>query len=141
MGFFASNLSPRQEAAAYGRPNDGLPSQRRRRQSRNGDERLVEHVFKLFVSGDTARARNARNALHQLCEEHLAGRYEIEVIDVVDDPEQAEMHRIVVTPAVLKLLPPPPRRAVGDMRDSERVLHALQIRFGPIDIQNDEVRR
>ena len=100
----------------------------------------MKHTFKLFVSGDTMRARNARTALHQLCEEHLAGRYEIEVIDVIDRPDEAEEHRIIVTPAIVKMHPPPPRRAVGDMRDGERVIHALQIRLGPIETRSQEAR-
>ena len=99
----------------------------------------MEHTFKLFVSGDTARARNARFALHDLCAEHLPGRYAIEVIDVLDQPEQAEEHRILATPAIVKMRPPPPRRAVGDLRDAERVIQALQIRLAPVQLQTKEI--
>ena len=97
----------------------------------------MNHTFKLFVSGDTARARNARHALHELCERHLPGRYEIEVVDVLEAPDQAEEHRIIATPAIIKLRPPPPRRALGDLRDADRVVRALQIRLGRIESREE----
>ena len=93
----------------------------------------MNHVFKLFVKGNTTRAKDAVRALRELCEQHLPDRHEIDVIDVLEQPEQAEEHRIIVTPAILKMRPPPPRRALGDLRDADRVVRALQIRLGPID--------
>ena len=96
------------------------------------------HAFKLFVTGDTPRARNAQFALRELCELHLNGRYEIQVVDVLTEPEEAEEHRIIVTPAILKLRPPPPRRAVGDIVDADRVVSALQIMVGPLEEHEEE---
>lgn len=98
----------------------------------------MDHVFKLFVAGDTARTRNAQVALRELCEEYLSGRYEIEVIDVAERPDMAEEYRIIATPAIVKVRPPPSRRALGDLREAERVVHALQIRIGAIETRDVE---
>lgn len=91
------------------------------------------HSFKLFVTGDTPRARNATRALRALCEAKLTKDYEIDVVDVLERPEEAEEHRIIVTPAVLKMRPPPPRRAIGDLAEAERVVKALELQF---DVEN-----
>lgn len=85
------------------------------------------HSFKLFVTGDAPRGRSAAQALDALCRHHLSKDYEIEVVNVLERPEEAEEYRIIVTPAVVKLRPPPPRRAVGDLREAEAVMRALSI--------------
>ena len=83
--------------------------------------------FKLFVHGDTARARGAEAALRTLCLQCYGDAFEIEVVDVALRPDEAETHRIIVTPAIVRVSPPPPLRTVGEPRDLERVASALEL--------------
>lgn len=96
-------------------------------------ERLLEesktarYVLRLFVSGTTPRSLQAIESVRALCDEHLAGRYEIQVIDVYQRPELAGGHQILAAPTLVKELPPPVRRLIGDLTDVERVLAGLDI--------------
>ena len=83
--------------------------------------------FKLFVHGDTPRARGAENTLRTLCAQTYGDAFEIEVVDVALRPDEAEAHRIIVTPAILRVSPPPPRRTVGEPRDLAAVAAALDM--------------
>lgn len=84
-----------------------------------------KYVFKLFVTGQTPRSEQAINNLRALCEARLAGRHEIIVIDVLERPELAEEHRILATPMLLKEVPPPERRIIGELSAVEEVLDRL----------------
>lgn len=86
-------------------------------------------LLKLYVAGHTARTRTAIADLRRLCREELDGRYEIQVIDVLEHPELAEAERILATPTLIKQLPLPVRRVIGDLSDSERVLVGLDIQL------------
>lgn len=88
----------------------------------------VTHVLRLFVTGMTPRSVEAVARLKGVCERHLAGRYELEVIDVYQQPGRAKSEQIVATPTLIKSLPAPLRRLVGDLSDVERVLVGLDIR-------------
>ena len=96
-------------------------------------ERLVEaagreaYLLRLFVAGATPRSRETLERIKAVCEEHLAGRYELEVIDIRQQPELAREHQIVVTPTLVKVLPPPLRRLVGDLLETEQVLRGLNV--------------
>jgi circadian clock protein KaiB len=81
----------------------------------------------LFVSGSTPNSRRAIQNIKQLCEERLKGRYSIEVIDAYLHPDQLKPQQILVTPTLIKKLPAPIRRIVGDLSDKERVLIGLDI--------------
>lgn len=83
--------------------------------------------LRLFVSGNTSRSQQAIQNLRRICEEHLQGQYEIEVIDVASDPSQAKKHQILAVPTLLKELPSPLRKIVGDLSEKERVLEGLDI--------------
>jgi len=83
--------------------------------------------LKLFIAGDSPRAREAAANLARLCEEQLGGEVEIETVDVVEQPELAEAYRILTTPTVVKDAPLPRRRATGDLRDATQVLAALAL--------------
>ena len=85
------------------------------------------YILKLFVSGSTPRAERAIANLRRLCEEELADCYELVVIDVLDHPEVAEKERILATPTLIKQLPPPLRRVIGDLSDREKVLLGLNL--------------
>lgn len=88
----------------------------------------MRHVLKLYVTGGTPRATSAVANLRRLCEELLNDAYEIIVIDVLEQPHLAEQDRVLVTPTLIKEIPPPARRVLGDLSDLERVAAGLQLR-------------
>lgn len=97
----------------------------------DGHERkdeLDHYVLKLYVTGRTPRAERAIENLRRLCKDDLEGRYEVEIIDVLEHPELAENDRILATPTLIKQLPPPLRRVIGDLSNREKVLLGLDVR-------------
>jgi circadian clock protein KaiB len=88
---------------------------------------MSTYVIKLYVTGLTPRSRRAIDNLRRLCEEELQGRYDLVVIDVLERPQLAEDEKILATPTVVKELPLPIRRIIGDLSDSERVLLGLDL--------------
>ncbi|MCF8029459.1 MAG: circadian clock KaiB family protein [Desulfohalobiaceae bacterium] len=102
-------------------------------QDKTGENQDNEHLrssvqLRLFVSGSTSRSQQAIQNLRQICEEHLQGQYELEVIDLAQDPGQARQHQILAVPTLLKELPPPLRKIVGDLSEKEKVLEGLDIK-------------
>jgi circadian clock protein KaiB len=87
-----------------------------------------DYVLRLFITGHTEKSQRAVRNITTLCERHLHGAYELEVIDVYQQPELAVEHQLVAAPTLFKLLPLPPRKMIGDMSDSGRVLAGLGIR-------------
>jgi circadian clock protein KaiB len=85
------------------------------------------YILKLYVTGMTARSAHAIENLQTFCGKHLAGRYELQVIDVYQQPELTRTEQIVAIPTLIKKLPLPLRRLIGDMSDEERVLVGLDI--------------
>lgn len=83
------------------------------------------YVLKLFVSGSTPRSVIAIENIRRICEEHLKGRYELQVIDVYQQPKFARSEQIIAAPTLIKQLPIPLRRFVGDLSDEEKVLVGL----------------
>ena len=88
---------------------------------------MVKYLLKLYVTGQTPRSRRAIDNLRSICEEELRGRYEMHVIDVLDRPQLAEDEKILATPTVVKELPVPIRRIIGDLSDAEKVLLGLDL--------------
>ncbi len=89
---------------------------------------VAEHyLLRLFVTGTTPRSARAIQNIRAICEDKLRGRYDLEVIDVYQHSEQAKPERIVVTPTLVKKLPLPVRKLIGDLSDQERVLVGLDI--------------
>lgn len=86
--------------------------------------------LRLYVAGQTPRSIAAFANLKRLCEEHLAGRYTIEVIDLMQHPQLAAGDQILAIPTLVRKLPQPIRKIVGDLRDTERALVGLQLRPG-----------
>jgi circadian clock protein KaiB len=84
--------------------------------------------LRLYVAGQTPRSIAAFANLKRLCEEHLSGRHNIEVVDLVKHPQLAAGDQIVAIPTLVRKLPEPLRKIVGDLRDTERALVGLQIR-------------
>jgi circadian clock protein KaiB len=83
--------------------------------------------LKLYVAGASPKSLKAFANLRQLCEEHLAGRYKIEIIDLAKRPSLAQADDIVAIPTLVRELPAPIRRIIGDLSDTERVLMSLQV--------------
>ena len=84
--------------------------------------------LRLYVAGQTPRSVAAFANLKKICEEHLAGRYNIEVVDLVKHPQLAAGDQILAIPTLVRKLPQPLRKIVGDLRDTERALVGLQLR-------------
>ena len=85
------------------------------------------YILRLYITGMTSRSARTIQNLRLFCEKHLAGRYELQVIDVYQQPELASREQIVAVPTLIKQLPLPLRRLIGDMSDEERVLIGLDI--------------
>ncbi len=87
----------------------------------------VCYVLRLYVTGRTPNSLQAIANLKDLCEEYLPGRYDLQVIDVYQQPLLAEENEIMATPTLVKELPPPLRRMIGNLADRERVLVRLDL--------------
>jgi circadian clock protein KaiB len=95
------------------------------------DSALPEgHVWelRLYVAGQTSKSVKAFANLKKICEEHLAGQYRIEVLDLLDNPGMARQDQIVAVPTLVRKLPKPMRKIIGDLANTERVLKGLEIR-------------
>lgn len=86
------------------------------------------YLLKLYVAGRGARAAAAIDNLRQLCDNELRGQYELEVIDILEHPDLAEQAKILATPTLIKQLPPPLRRVIGDLSDKDKLLLGLDVR-------------
>jgi circadian clock protein KaiB len=97
------------------------------------DETPDEGVWnlRLYVAGQTAKSIKAFANLKKICEEHLSGKYSIEVIDLSANPRLAKGDQILALPTLVRKLPPPLRKIIGDLSDSERVLVGLDLRPRP----------
>lgn len=85
-------------------------------------------LFRLYVAGQTPRSLMAIANLERLCAVHLAGRYRIEVIDLLLEPHLADDDQILAVPTLVRKLPEPMRKLIGDLSDTERVLLGLELR-------------
>lgn len=90
--------------------------------------KAVEWDLRLYVAGQTPRAVAALANLRKLCEEHMAGQYHIEVIDLLKEPRLARGDQIVAVPTLVRKLPKPVRKIIGDLSNTERVLVGLDLR-------------
>lgn len=85
------------------------------------------YILKLCISGMTPRSREAVRNLKQICDTYLEGQYQLEVIDLYQQPELAATHHIIATPTLLKSYPPPLRHLIGDLSDTAATLRRLGI--------------
>jgi len=88
----------------------------------------TKYVLRLYVAGITPKSTRAIENIKRICEEVLHGRYELEIIDVYQQPELAETEQIIAAPTLIKKLPLPLRRVIGDLSDKERVVVGLDLR-------------
>jgi circadian clock protein KaiB len=94
-------------------------------ESASGSEQRL--VLRLFICGASPRADTAVANLRRMCDDDLRGDYSLEVIDVLEQPDLAEESRVLATPTLIKLLPPPLRRIIGDLSDKEKLLVGLEV--------------
>lgn len=101
--------------AGYGSPAAGVPE---------------TWYLRLYVAGQSPRSLSAFANLTNLCEQYLPGRYEIEVIDLMEDPARAQTDDIVALPTLVRRLPAPLRKVIGDLSNVDRVLVGLRLQAG-----------
>jgi circadian clock protein KaiB len=89
---------------------------------------FTRYVLRLYVTGSTARSARAISNIRKICEEHLEGRYDLEIVDIAQHPTLAEGEQIIAAPTLIKKLPLPLRRFIGDMSHTERILLGLDLR-------------
>jgi circadian clock protein KaiB len=95
------------------------------------DDRDVEpdgrYKLRLFVTGSTPRSSRAIANMRKICEENLSGRYDLEVVDVYENPDATRELQVIATPTLVKILPEPLRKIIGDLSDTEKVLAGLNL--------------
>jgi circadian clock protein KaiB len=94
------------------------------------DEGRTKHRLRLFIAGQTLRSERAVANLRRICDQVLPNDYELQIVDVFEQPHLAEQDHVLVTPTVIKQVPPPARRVLGDLDDEERVLRGLSLHNG-----------
>lgn len=94
---------------------------------------MHKFLLKLFVTGQTPRTERAIVNLRRICDESLGNQYQLFVIDVLEQPQLAEAEKILATPTLIKELPPPARRIIGDLSDTAKVLQGLDLDHGQLD--------
>jgi circadian clock protein KaiB len=95
-------------------------------------------LLSLYIAGMTPMSARAVVNVRKLCDEHLAGRYELRVIDLLNDPSQAQQAQIVALPTLVKQLPGPVRKFIGDLSDPTRVLQSLGLAAAPREAHGGE---
>jgi circadian clock protein KaiB len=90
-------------------------------------KRKAKYVLRLYVSGSTLKSALAVENIKRICEQHLKNRYDLEVIDIYQQPNLARDEQIVAVPTLIKRLPPPVRRLIGDLSNQKRVLFGLDL--------------
>ena len=86
------------------------------------------YILRLYVAGQTRKSLTAFANLKKICEEHLQGRYRIEVIDLLENPQLAKGDQILAIPTLVRQLPPPLKKIIGDLSNTEKVLVGLDLR-------------
>ncbi len=109
-------------------PTKADETRKTRRDSPAGSEAPEQWNLRLYVAGQTPRAIAALENLKRICEEHLAGKYTIEVIDLLQNPQLARGDQILAVPTLVRKLPEPVRKIIGDLSNEERVLVGLDLR-------------
>lgn len=99
---------------------------------------MAKYLLKLYIAGQTARTDQAIANLRGICETDLEGRFELAVIDILERPQLAENEKILGTPTLVKELPPPLRRVVGDLSDRDAVLVGLDLAVWEVKGQQRE---
>jgi circadian clock protein KaiB len=107
-----------------GKSREPAPRRRKAAAGRRG----AKYVLRLYVAGMTPRSSAAIRAITEVCEEHLKDRYLLDIIDIYRQPTLARGEQIIAVPTLIKRLPLPLRRMIGDMADTKRILVGLDLR-------------
>jgi circadian clock protein KaiB len=99
---------------------------------------MSEYSLKLYITGQTPKSQRAIANLREICESELGGQYRLVIIDVLERPQLAEDEKILATPTLIRELPPPLRRVIGDLSDKEKLLIGLDL--VPISPEGNVVR-
>lgn len=86
-----------------------------------------KYILRLYVAGQTQKSLTAFSNLKRICEEHLKGKYVIEIVDLTVNPELAQRDQIIALPTLVKQLPPPVKKIIGDLSNTEKVLVGLEL--------------
>ena len=97
------------------------------------EKNTANYVLRLYVAGMTPQSLKAIETLKRICRAHLPGRHEIEIIDIYQRPERAMEAQLVAAPTLIKELPPPIRKFIGDLSNEERILKGLNIEIKTIN--------
>ena len=95
---------------------------------KTGETKTEKYVLRLYVTGMTPKSTRAISNLKKICEEHLGGRYDLQVIDIYQQPTLAKGEQIIAAPTLIKKLPLPLRRLIGDMSNTEKILLGLDMK-------------
>ena len=106
-------------------------------QYEDADQPKGPYKLRLFITGSTPRSTRAIENMRRICTENLEGHFDLEVVDVYQNPEATKEFQIIATPTLVKILPEPLRRIIGDLSDRERVLAGLDL--SPIG-EDDQAR-
>ena len=123
----AGSGGARGEAQAAAPKADSEETRRQLEQAAR-DQKEQRYLLRLYVTGTTPASRAAIERVRSICEEHLQGRYELEVFDIYQMPALAKDQQIIATPTLIKVLPAPLRRFIGDLSKAEKVLFGLDLR-------------
>jgi circadian clock protein KaiB len=107
-----------------------------RKKSATRRQKKAKYLLRLYVTGTTVRSMRAIQNVRRICEEHLEGLYDLEVVDIYKNLPLARGDEIIAAPTLIKRLPVPLRRLIGDMSDEQRVLIGLDVRPRPADRNN-----
>ncbi len=91
-------------------------------------QKSATYVLRLYITGMTPKSTQAIAKVRHLCEKHLAGRYELKVIDIYQQPALANQNQIIATPTLIKELPAPLRKMIGDMSDTDKFLVGIDLK-------------
>lgn len=89
---------------------------------------MAKYTLRLYVTGTGFRSEKAINNIRSICKNELSNEYSLEVVDVLENPQLAEDEKIMATPTLVKMLPPPLKRLIGDLSDKEKLLIGLDLK-------------
>ena len=110
------------------RRSSSAPQKRGAKRKKSRVTEKPNYVLRLYVTGQTPRSLQSVENLQRLCEKHLPGRFSLEVIDIYQQPALAAEGQIIAAPTLIKAMPPPLRRLVGDFSDANRVVLGLDLK-------------
>ena len=108
--------------------NITLPTEAETMEAAAATDAAIRYVLRLYITGSTPNSTRAISNIRKICEEHLEGRYDLEVVDISQYPSLAEGEQIIAAPTLIKKLPLPLRRFIGDMSQTDRILLGLDLR-------------